>query len=95
VPGSGKPFPDELTYIVQVALRESGETYKPSPGQLQDHVHHRVAEIAINALNAAGIRMLAPEPCHHPYWRFLSDGTGRTLCTRCGYDTTHVDAMGG
>lgn len=90
----GQPDRSELTFIVQKALRESGETYKPSPGQLQDHVHHRVAEIAIQALEMAGIRMLPPQPCHHPYWRSIG-GDPRTWCTRCGFETTHVDAMGG
>lgn len=35
---------------VQLALRQCGETYKPSPGQTPDHVHHRVAELAVAEL---------------------------------------------
>jgi uncharacterized protein (UPF0297 family) len=33
---------------VQVALRR--ESYKPSPGQMMDHVNHRIAEAAINEI---------------------------------------------
>jgi hypothetical protein len=35
---------------VQRAIEDSGETFEPSPGQIRSHVHHRVANITVDAL---------------------------------------------
>lgn len=55
------PTPDPIS-VVQSALRReaelfgaAGEFYQPSPGQMLDHVNHRVASLAIQALKAEGL----------------------------------------
>ena len=57
--------------VVQTALRDSGETFEPSPGQIPDHVRHRVANIAVQAL------------IDQPHWRFAFDLLEEVAVTAC------------
>lgn len=59
---------DALTTIVQQALRDAdlygdGSFYERSPGQLPDHVHHRVARFVAAAVEASGWILPAALDC--------------------------------
>jgi hypothetical protein len=53
---------DDPVYVVQRALQNETRLHAPpesfyqaSPGQLLDHVNHRVAVLAVEALRTAGL----------------------------------------
>lgn len=46
----------QMEYEIHMAMRS--ETYRPSPGQLQDHVHNRVAHVASDTAMAVLVECL-------------------------------------
>jgi len=60
-------LPGYIQKALQDALRENPALYEPSPGQLMDHVSHRVARVIAEALIAdEGFRFRVEEAHARP-----------------------------
>ena len=87
----------ELLELLEATYERNGKSVNPAlhdiapyfdlewPSECEPATYEALKRIA-------GI-VLGEEPCHHPYWKQLKDGS--EVCQRCGADVSHMDGMGG
>jgi hypothetical protein len=81
----------ERAGFVQVGLLVNGAEFIP-----QDIAERHMPFAAPPDVKVQAVYVEAePEPCLHPYWRFVFTDGQRTVCTTCGVETTEMEEMGG